>query len=380
MGLLGTTTQESYYNISQSTWSTAPNGSQLTFVLTTSYFDPLPTAETQFEVFINDTQITSSNYSYSSPTLTFSSTNYNSAVQATSGAPLAGVTLTIKQIDVGEKYGNYQNISLDDIINNFLVSYVGDGRIIPKVSRALVSFHAQRGLAEMSYDTFRSEKSQEIEVPLTLTMALPHDYVNYVKITWVEGDDGIEHVIYPARKTSNPKALLQDSDYGYIFDNTTGELLTAQDSDTWSKYKNNATEDATDDRQIREDLQDLNLGQRYGIDPQYAQNNGSFFIDPLKGKIYFSSNLSAKTVTLKYISDSLGTDAEMIVHKFAEEAMYKYIAYAVLATSANVPPVIVAQFKKERFAETRKAKLRLSNLKIEELAQVMRGKSKHIKH
>ena len=380
MGLLGTTTQESYYNISQSTWGTAPNGSQLTFVLTTSYFDPLPTAETQFEVFINDTQITSSNYSYSSPTLTFSSTNYNSAVQATSGAPLAGTTLTIKQIDVGEKYGNYQNILLDDIINNFLVSYVGDGRIIPKVSRALVSFHAQRGLAEMSYDTFRSEKSQEIEVPLTLTMALPHDYVNYVKITWVEGDDGIEHVIYPARKTSNPKALLQDSDYGYIFDNTTGELLTAQDSDTWSKYKNNATEDATDDRQIREDLQDLNLGQRYGIDPQYAQNNGSFFIDPLKGKIYFSSNLSAKTVTLKYISDSLGTDAEMIVHKFAEEAMYKYIAYAVLATSANVPPVIVAQFKKERFAETRKAKLRLSNLKIEELAQVMRGKSKHIKH
>ena len=244
----------------------------------------------------------------------------------------------------------------------------------------MVSFHAQRGLAEMSYDTFRSEKSQEIEVPLTLTMALPHDYVNYVKITWVEGDDGIEHIIYPASKTSNPKALLQDSDYGYIFDNTTGELLTAQDSDTWDKYKNNSTEDATDDRQIREDLQDLNLGQRYGIDPQYAQNNGSFFIDPLRGKIYFSSNLSAKTVTLKYISDSLGTDDEMIVHKFAEEAMYKYIAYAILSTSANIPPVIVAQFKKERFAETRKAKLRLSNLKIEELAQVMRGKSKHIKH
>ncbi len=36
--------------------------------------------------------------------------------------------------------------------------------------------------------------------------------------------------------------------------------------------------------------------------------------------------------------------------------------------------------KKERFAATRKAKLRLSNLKIEELTQVMRGKSKQIKH
>ena len=36
--------------------------------------------------------------------------------------------------------------------------------------------------------------------------------------------------------------------------------------------------------------------------------------------------------------------------------------------------------KKERFAEQRKAKLRLSNLKIEELTQIMRGKSKWIKH
>ena len=36
--------------------------------------------------------------------------------------------------------------------------------------------------------------------------------------------------------------------------------------------------------------------------------------------------------------------------------------------------------KKERFAEQRKAKLRLSNLKIGELTQIMRGKSKVIKH
>ena len=100
----------------------------------------------------------------------------------------------------------------------------------------------------------------------------------------------------------------------------------------------------------------------------------------MTGKIFFSSNLSKKIVTLKYISDSLGTEEEMRVHKLAEEAMYKYIAYAFLSTSANIPPVIVQQYKRERFAEMRKAKLRLSNLKSEELAQVMRGKSKHIKH
>ena len=70
----------------------------------------------------------------------------------------------------------------------------------------------------------------------------------------------------------------------------------------------------------------------------------------------------------------------MKVHKFAEQAMYSHIAFAILSTRNNVQEYIVQRFKKQRFADTRKAKLRLSNLKIEELTQIMRGKSKFIKH
>ena len=83
---------------------------------------------------------------------------------------------------------------------------------------------------------------------------------------------------------------------------------------------------------------------------------------------------------LDYLSDSLGTDSEMKVHKFAEEAMYKCIAYAIMSTRANVQEYIVRRFQKDKFAATRKAKLRLSNLKLEELTQILRGKSKQIKH
>ena len=50
----------------------------------------------------------------------------------------------------------------------------------------------------------------------------------------------------------------------------------------------------------------------------------------------------------------------MQVHKFAEEAMYKWIAHAILASKANIPEYQVARFKKERFAAIRQAKLRLS--------------------
>ena len=370
-------TQESYYNISQ---SFSGNGSTKVFTLTTAYFSTLPTAESQFDVFIDGTQVSKSNYSYSSPNLTFTATDYNSTIQASDGAPKDGLTVLVKQTDATEEHGNYQYVNLKDIMNNFMISYVGQDKIITKVPRTLISFHAQRGLQEMSYDIFRSEKSQEIEVPSTLQMILPHDYVNYIKVTWTEGDTGIEHIIYPARKTSNPRAPLQDSDYNYMFDEDNGEILYANESSTWSKYKNNNEEDATDTKASREDLMELNIGQRYGLDPQYSQNNGSFFIDDVSGKIFFSSNLSKKVVTLKYVSDSLGTEEEMRVHKFAEEAMYKYIAHAILSTRANIPPVIVQQYKRERYAEMRKAKLRLSNLKSEELAQIMRGKSKQIKH
>jgi len=83
----------------------------------------------------------------------------------------------------------------------------------------------------------------------------------------------------------------------------------------------------------------------------------------------------------KYISDGIGgSDEDMTVHKFAEEALYKYIAYAILSTRANTPEYLVSRFKKERSAAKRNAKLRLSNIKIEEITQVMRNKSKIIKH
>ena len=79
------------------------------------------------------------------------------------------------------------------------------------------------------------------------------------------------------------------------------------------------------------------------------------------------------------MSDGLGTDAEMVVHKFCEEACYKHIAYGILSTRSNIPPFIVQRFKKEKFAETRKAKIRLSNIKMEEFTQVLKGMGKQIK-
>lgn len=498
----------------------------------------------------------------------------------------------------GNDQGNYQFTSLEDIINQFLVAYVGEEKIISKASRTDVAFHAQRAMQELSFDTFKSIKSQEIVLPPSNTMMLPHDYVNYTRVMWSDSA-GIKHPLYPTRDTQNPFAIKQEDNGDYYFqggslelslnnpdfedgltgwvfpgipgapvvddlsapdaltfrhgsknlnnqgvtarayavtqqldvegidsldleavgnaaasstsspekgagkirlgivssltiggwdptltspnagtvtssgvytpnpasqnyttnmfnlpttsgnpscitwgkiaaeegtDTTistqdTGECgtidvsaydvvyivitswvtdfstlvntdttqasvntiddikidyeginpnLTSEESTTWSNYKSNTPSENQDS--YDDDYYVNALGQRYGLNPQHAQVNGSFYIDNLRGLINFSSNVSGKTVILDYISDSLGTDGEMQVHKFAEEAMYKWIMYAILSTRANTPEYIVKRYQKEKFAATRQAKLRLSNIKLEEITQTFRGKSKHIKH
>ena len=431
---------------------------------------------------------------------------------------------TQQQYYNGNSFGEYQFTSLLDIIDNFTATYIGEGKLLEKTLRSDVSFHAHRALAELSFDTLKSCKSQEIEIPTSLTMPLPQDYVNYVKLSWSDAK-GIEHIIYPTSKTSNPTTIQQNTDGDYAltaigtltngsdsivldaeytnihtgmqvsapnvpsnsfvkatsttssittitisdpagvtytgtetltftaggtllqqetslvltglswtggedkitaasssdaetvaigmivshedFANGTtvidinGSVITTSQSaanngslenanfvsftpfapisDTWSKYKSTTpSENNNDDYQ--DDIYWPAEGSRFGLDPQYSQVNGSYYIDCVSGKIHFSSNLSGKTVILKYISDGLGTDGEMVVPKLAEEAMYKWIAYGCLSARVDIPEYVINRYKKEKFAETRKAKLRLSNIKLEEITQILRGKSKQIKH
>ena len=446
------------------------------------------------------------------------------------------------------QYNHYQFVSLSDIINQFMVVYVGEGKAISKASRLDVAFHAQRALAELSFDTFKSFKSLEMQVPNSLTLPLPIDYVNYTKISSVD-NAGIKHPLYPTLgKTSNPQKYQVDDNNEFLFNEdgnfiSSGELLRngsfhggsgnwslnvggagggaqvvetvaggvadgdpltgwfyeknsiraynipefqafrqenvdirsgeqytitytisnyetgsvniifvdengdysstpersangtyvetlnrqgntlvagtvpaqfdsnvlyvqarvsatptiltnltisnisitrvgdEETSTTFSNYKSHkpSENNINDYQDYQNHIYWPNEGERYGLDPQHAQVNGSYYIDELRGLINFSSNISGQTVIIDYISDSLGTDNEMQVHKFAEEAMYRSIAFAIISAS-SYGQNLVRRYKKEKFAAVRQAKLRLSNIKLEEITQIFRGKSKQIKH
>ena len=282
-------------------------------------------------------------------------------------------------------FGGYRYTSLKDIVDNFMIAYVGDGKLIDNVAKSDVIFHAKRGLQEFSYDVLKTVKLQEVELGTSLSIPMPQDYVNYVKVCYIDGS-GIRRIIYPTRLTTNPtEAPVQDNNYNYIFDNN-GDLVEGSSitEERWSNFDTkHVTGDLSSEDSIyltTDDYLKSDFGTRYGLTPETTQINGFFTIDEKTGSFAFSSDLSGKIIVIEYISDGLGTDAEMKVNKMAEEALYKHIAYNVLASKRNISEFIVRRYQKERRAALRNAKLRLSNMKLSEMAQVMRNKSKQIKH
>jgi len=69
-------------------------------------------------------------------------------------------------------------ISLNDIINNFLISYTGPGKLIPDAVRTEVIFHARRCLQEFAYETIKSQfTTAATPVTVSTAIALPTDFV-----------------------------------------------------------------------------------------------------------------------------------------------------------------------------------------------------------
>ena len=303
------------------------------------------------------------------------------------------VKAQLKADAVANNYGGYEYTKLNDVINNFMVAYVGENKLIPNVKRSDVIFHAKRGLQEFSFDTLKSIKSQELSVPPSLSVTIPQDYVNYVKVSWVDGA-GIKHTIYPTQLTSSPSnAPIQDSLGNIIQDNFSENIDgTSVTNERWeSNNPNNITGlglfNSSGPEAFMNDWWGESAwgfsgypGQRYGGDPVNMQNNGWFNIDYARGMFNFSSDLTGKLIILEYISDGLAYDLDTKVPKMAEDAMYAHLNHAILSTRANTQEYIVQRYKQERYAKLRNAKIRLSNIKLDEIVQVMRGKSKWIKH
>ncbi len=274
MGLI-TRTAEAYYNQQQ---SFTGNGVLKAFTLTTAFFPTLPAdGVANIDVFVDDNLINSANYSYSSGVVTFSGNTNNADQLLSGGAPKDGLSIVVKESAKVERFGGYRYIPLADIVNNYLVAYVGDGKLIPTCTKTDVLFHAKRGIQEFSYDISRVEKIQEVQVSSTLSVPMPQDYVHYVRLSYVD-DAGVEHIIYPARYTSRPsESILQDDDYNYLFDDN-GNLLTGTPviQANFNKFEHGNIVGTYNGEQVNYSgsyaaERIAEFGKRYGLDPEISQ-------------------------------------------------------------------------------------------------------------
>jgi hypothetical protein len=288
-----------------------------------------------------------------------------------------------------ENWGSYQYVSLADIVNNFMLMYVGNDKLVNDLNRYQVLFHAKRAIQELNYDALKEIKILELDIGNDIRFILPQDYVNYVRISLFK-----DNTLFPLTEniqTNWSGAYLQDNNAKILFDQdgnvlkpeNSGIDLARLDGKLKSLYLNedspynNCEGWCIDGNWYFE----YGVGQRYGLNTETANSNPTFSINKRGGVINFSSGMKGEKCILEYVSDGMesGADGNVNVNKLFEEYVYAYIKYAILNSRLGIQEYIVRRAQKDKSSLLRNAKIRLSNIHPSRLLMNLRGQAKWIK-
>jgi len=193
MGVINETNQQYYAGAQGFTVTNALGQTDFTFTFDTNLvfgsFDPAEVdyALNNFKLYSSTDGITYTEY-ITSYTITGNTISLGTSLAPDPLPQNSTLVCQLKRLDGGSygnrdaygtatenNYGSYEYITLNDIVNNFIVAYVGAGKLIPSVKRTDLVFHAKRALQEFSYDTLKSIKSQELTIPPSLSVVIPQD-------------------------------------------------------------------------------------------------------------------------------------------------------------------------------------------------------------
>ncbi len=291
-------------------------------------------------------------------------------------------------VPTDENWGSYQYVSLEDIVNNFMMMYQGNHELVNNINRYQVLFHAKRGIQELHYDAMKEIKILELKVCDTLRFVLPPDYVNWVRVNLMK--NGMLFPLTENIQTNWSGAYLQDHDCRILFD-IDGNVLKPADSffdinrlDGTQKNMYPGTGPYSGQMGWCVDGQwcfDYQIGGKFGLNTETANINPTFSINKQDGLITFNSQMAGEFVVLEYVSDGLenGNDSRVQVNKLFEEFIYAYIRYSILNGRLGVQEYVVNRARKDKSSLLRNAKLRLSNIHPGRLLQNLRGQDKWIK-
>jgi len=268
--------------------------------------------------------------------------------------------------------GSYQFLSVADIINSYMLIYVGDDQIVDNVPRYKVRFHAKQAIKQLNRDAFRSFKVKETRIGSDLKMIMPSDYVNYVRIC--REHNGVLYPLTENRDLITADAYLKDNAGELLFDGDGEVLLGTSELD---KNRLSNTNELNDGDQCYY----YNVGAKFWLDPSKANGNPGYSIDRSAGVINFDSTMRDELLVLEYISDGMegGDDSKIVVNKMFEQYMYAYISWAILNSKRGIARNAKDDARKLKRAELANARIAISDLHPSRLLMTLRGQNKWTK-
>jgi len=268
-----------------------------------------------------------------------------------------------------DNHGDYVYESLENLVNNYWQNFTGDNKILGPTSRREVLFWMKKGIQKFTFDALREVKKVELELNDNLDIILPPDYVEYVRISWLNLETGEFMPMSENRKSSLAISYLQDHEANILFDDL-GEILEGSSA---TELINNEKSGSTKGYSICGD-------QDFTMDTS-INHNGWFQVDKRVGRIHFSSDNLTRIIILEYISDGLeySDEDDVKVSKMAELSLYDWCSWNLLNNKQGVPDYEKRRAKKDFDTSFRNTKIKLLGIKIHEIAQVLKGNKRWIR-
>jgi hypothetical protein len=272
-------------------------------------------------------------------------------------------------------HGEYQFVKLEDLVNNFTQNYTGDDSLLGYIPRSKVIYQIKQGIRQFTMDFLNEVRVVELELNDANNIILPPDYLNYVRISWVDQRTGRIRPMSQNRHTPLGTAYLQDNVGDILFDND-GEIL--EGTTAIEAINDNLPANPSDYPNYPYGC--FGIYSRYQLDPIFnydttINSNGTFNINDKR--IHFGADSESRIILLEYISDGLQVaESEQKIHKFAEIALYDYVHYNLSKNSIRLPNYEKKNLEDAYTTSSRNARLKLLRLNPSEfIAQWRQGKT-----